>query len=103
MLRIEPSCSAAHLESILAAFAKFRIECDLNFHTLLDRLYDEGISGQDIAVVSAYWSDTLEQEAQLLRTLGNTVTHIPFAADSAVISAAENDASVRAEDREATA
>ena len=45
----------------------------LDLHVLLDRQM-EGMSDMDVLIVSAYWSDMLEERARKLRQLGNSVT-----------------------------
>ena len=81
VVRISPSCSQAHLDMILQAMAKLEIVRERNFHTLMDYLCDDGITGMDIAVVSPYWSDNIEKRAAKLRLLGNSVTYIPVIPD----------------------
>lgn len=77
VVRLPAACSQAHLEMILQAMSKLEIIRERNFHTLMDYMYDDTISGMDIAVISPYWSDTLEKRANKLRSLGNSVTYIP--------------------------
>lgn len=77
VVRVPPSCSQAHLEMMLQAMAKLEIVRERNFHTMLDYLYDEATTGMDIAIISPYWSDTLEKRSNKLRSLGNTITYIP--------------------------
>lgn len=82
VVRIPSVSSQAHLELLLQTMAKLEIVRERNFHTLLDYLYDEAMSGMDIAIISAYWSETLENRANKLRSLGNSVTFIPILSDS---------------------
>lgn len=72
-LNIPPRCSDAQLERILEALAVLKIKMTLDLHVLLDRQM-EGMSDMDILIVSAYWSDMLEERARKLRQLGNSVT-----------------------------
>ena len=62
----------------MQALAKLRVICERNLHVLLDNLYEEGTTGLDIAVISTYWNDMLEGRANMLRSLGNSVTFIPI-------------------------
>ncbi len=73
---VEPACSQTQLETILRNLAKLDIVRVLNFYTLIDRLIAEGITGLDIAIISAYRSPTLEDRADRLRMLGNDVTFL---------------------------
>ena len=72
-LDIPPRCSDAQLERILEALAVLKIKMTLDLHVLLDR-HMEGISDMDVLIVSAYWSDMLEERARKLRQMGNSVT-----------------------------
>jgi uncharacterized protein (DUF58 family) len=91
IVRVPASCSQAHLETLLQIMAKLEIVRERNFHTLLDYLYDEATTGMDIAVISPYWSDTLEKRSNKLRSLGNTVTYIPVLRSAAGKEDEEND------------
>ena len=73
-LNIEPRCSEAQLQRILEALAVLRIKMTLDLHVLLDRQMDAGMTDMDILIVSAYWSEALEERAQRLRRMGNSVT-----------------------------
>lgn len=73
-LNIPPRCSEAQLEKILEALAVLKIKMTLDLHVLLDRQLESGVSDMDILVVSAYWSEVLEERAQRLRRMGNSVT-----------------------------
>lgn len=73
-LNIPPRCSDANLEAILEALAMLRIRMTIDMHVLLDRQIEAAISDMDILIVSAYWSETLEERAQRLRRLNNSVT-----------------------------
>ncbi len=77
-VHIAPACSPAHLEALMQSLAKLRIICERNLHVLLDDLYESGTTGLDIAVISAYWNDVFENRANMLRSLGNSVTFIPI-------------------------
>ena len=52
VVRLPAACSQAHLEMILQAMSKLEIIRERNFHTLMDYMYDDAISGMDIAVIS---------------------------------------------------
>jgi len=73
---VEPACSQTQLETILRTLCKLEITRVLNFYTLIDQLCETGITGLDIAIVTAYRSDVLEERAAKLRALGNDVTFI---------------------------
>ena len=73
-LNIPPRCSEAQLAHILEALAILKIRMELDLHVLLDRQLEKGAQDMDILIVSAYWSDALEQRAQALRRLNNSVT-----------------------------
>ena len=73
-LDIPPRCSDAQLERILEALAVLKIKMTLDLHVLLDRQIEAAVSDMDILVVTAYWSDVLEERAGKLRKLGNSVT-----------------------------
>jgi uncharacterized protein (DUF58 family) len=77
IVRVPASCSQAHLEMLLRTMAKLEIVRERNFHTLLDYLYADATTGMDIVLISPYWSETLEKRAYMLRSLDNTITHIP--------------------------
>ncbi len=73
-LRIPPRCSEAQLERILEALAVLKIKMTLDLHVLLDRQIEQAVTDMDILIVSAYWSEVLEERAVKLRRLGNSVT-----------------------------
>jgi len=73
-LHIPPRCSEAQLERILEALAVLKIKMTLDLHVLLDRQIEQAVTDMDILIVSAYWSDVLEERAVKLRRLGNSVT-----------------------------
>jgi|LSQX01.3.fsa_nt_gb uncharacterized protein (DUF58 family) len=77
IVRLDPACSQANLEMLLQAMAKLEIVRELNFHTLLDYMYRDALTGMDFAIISPYWSDTIEKRANRLRSLGNSITYIP--------------------------
>ncbi len=65
--------SAGH-ESLMLALAQLDLQRRVNFPTLLDRLCQQELQGADLAIVTPYWNDTLEQRRQMLLALGNTVS-----------------------------
>lgn len=73
-LNVPPRCSEAQLELILEALALLKIRMELDLHVLLDRQIEKGAADMDILIVSAYWSEALEQRAQTLRRMNNSVT-----------------------------
>lgn len=73
-----PGCSAEHLRELLRILAKLVIKMQTGFHTLLDNLIGDGVSGRDILIISAYWSPAIEKRADQLRKNQNTVTYIPI-------------------------
>lgn len=75
---VHPAASESHLVTLLETLAKLVVIRQLNFHSLLDRYADDNMSGMDIVVISAYWSDALEACADRLRRNGNSVSYIPI-------------------------
>lgn len=75
-LFIPPGSGEAKLNEILEALAVLNIKRHGGFHSLLDGLIASGASELDIAVVSAYWSDSLEERAARLRKQNNSVSWI---------------------------
>ena len=73
-LSIPPRCSDAQLQRILEALAVLKIKMTLDLHVLLDRQIEAAVTDMDVLVVSAYWSEVLEERAQKLRRMGNSVT-----------------------------
>lgn len=73
-LNIPPRCSEAQLESILEALAVLKIKMTEDLHILLDKQIKNAVTDMDILIVSAYWSDVLEERAQTLRRMNNSVT-----------------------------
>jgi uncharacterized protein (DUF58 family) len=75
---LESGSTQAHLKVLLRMLATLVIKMQTGIHTLLDRQIKDGISGMDVLIVSAYWSEDLEKRAVQFRNNGNTVTHIPI-------------------------
>ena len=46
----------------------------LDLHVRLVRQIESAVTDMDILIVSAYWSDVLEERAQRLRQMNNSVT-----------------------------
>lgn len=75
---LEPRCSHEHLRQLLRLLAMLVIKMQIGFHTLLDKLINDGITETDILIVSAYWSVSIEKRVEELRRNNNTVTYIPI-------------------------
>jgi len=74
-LDLPPRCSEAQLEALLESLALTKIKMTVDLHVLLDRqLESAAVSDMDVLIVSAYWSDALEERAARLRQAGNSVT-----------------------------
>ena len=71
-----PGGGEAKLNEILEALAVLKIKMRVGFHATLDSLLASGVTDTDIAVISAYWSESLESRAEALRKAGNSVTWI---------------------------
>ena len=80
-IEIEPGGSQAQLYEMLHAFAKLEIVCHTTFSTYMDQLIASGAEGLDIAIITAYTSEALEERAETLRNLGNSVQFIPIVED----------------------
>ena len=46
------------------------------FHATLDELINAGTTEMDIVIVSAYWSDSLEERVTTLRKMNNSVSWV---------------------------
>ena len=66
------------LRQLLRLLAMLVIKMQIGFHTLLDKLINDGITETDILIVSAYWSVSIEKRVEELRRNNNTVTYIPI-------------------------
>lgn len=73
---VAPGSGEAKLNEILEALAVLKIKMRVGFHATLDGLISGGATDTDIVVVSAYWSESLEERAEALRKAGNSVTWI---------------------------
>ncbi len=73
---IQPACSQTQLDMIMQALAKLEIVRAQNITTMIDRLCEDGMTGMDVAIITAYRSDLLEERAAKLRALGNAVSYI---------------------------
>ncbi len=75
-ISVEPGSRG--LDAVLEALAVTKIEKRISFDSLLDSEIERRTGMMDILCVSAYWDEELEQRAQALRRLGNTVLYIPM-------------------------
>lgn len=73
---IPPASGPQQRERILEATARLRIHRLFNFHNYLERIPLP--QDTDILILSAYRSELIEQQAERLRSFGNTVTYYPF-------------------------
>jgi uncharacterized protein (DUF58 family) len=75
---IEPSHGEGHLALLMETMARIIIRRRKSLHSYIDEtLIAPAVTGLDILIVSAYWSDLLEERAQALRRQGNAVVHVP--------------------------
>jgi len=77
-VRVMPACSNEQLQILLETMARLVIYREKTFHTFLDEDIESSLTGMDILVISAYWSELLESKAQEFRRLGNSVKHLPI-------------------------
>lgn len=77
-IALAPTHSDRQQELLLSTLAGFVAkQAESVFHTL-ERMVADELDDADILVVSAYWSDSLNQRCDALRRRGNQVTYIPF-------------------------
>ncbi|MGM0882759.1 MAG: DUF58 domain-containing protein [Bacillota bacterium] len=72
-VKIEPRGGHEHLMGLFELMAKLEIERSEMFHHLLEQEAQNGFSERDVLIISAYWNDTLELQAERLRYNGNAV------------------------------
>ncbi|QAY66003.1 DUF58 domain-containing protein [Paenibacillus protaetiae] len=70
---IEPRSGGGQLLALLDAMAKLELERTEQMSDMLAREADRGYSGRDVLIISSYWNDRLELEAQRIRRTGNAV------------------------------
>ncbi|MDD4796150.1 MAG: DUF58 domain-containing protein [Eubacteriales bacterium] len=64
-----------HFHQLMATLARIKILRRRSFSSFLDEeILPSGVSGADIVILSCYWSPSLEERANRLRALGNSVT-----------------------------
>ncbi|MDD3244331.1 MAG: DUF58 domain-containing protein, partial [Eubacteriales bacterium] len=64
-----------HYQQMMAAMARLRLLRRRSFPAYLEEeILPSGITGADLVILSLYWSPKLEQCAQRLRLMGNSVT-----------------------------
>ncbi|CAM4204097.1 DUF58 domain-containing protein [Paenibacillus alkaliterrae] len=73
-VHIEPRGGHEHLLEIFEWMAMLQIERTELFHQLLEREALSGYSERDVLVISTYWNDDFEQQADRLRYNGNAVS-----------------------------
>ena len=82
-IALAPTHSDRQQELLLSTLAGFVAkQAESVFHTL-ERMVTDELDDADILVVSAYWSDALNQRCDELRRRGNQVTYIPFGEEDA--------------------
>lgn len=72
-VHIEPRAGHEHLIGLLECMAKLEIERTELFHTMLEREAQSGFSERDVLIITAYWNNQLEEQAEQLRYNGNAV------------------------------
>lgn len=76
---LEPSHGEGHLPMLLETMARVVVRRRKSIHSYLDEvLIEPAVSGMDILIISAYWSELLESRAAELRRGGNAVVHVPI-------------------------
>ncbi|MBD2869770.1 DUF58 domain-containing protein [Paenibacillus arenilitoris] len=70
---IEPRGGHEHLMELFEWMAKLQIERTELFHHLLEREALSGYSERDVLIITSYWNDALELQAERLRYNGNAV------------------------------
>ncbi|WP_282935251.1 DUF58 domain-containing protein [Paenibacillus sp. RC67] len=72
-VRIEPRNGAVHMTYLLETMAKVVVTRSIPFDTLLEEEAANGLTNQDILIVSAYISDKMRIPMEQLRFQGNSV------------------------------
>ncbi|MCA0757999.1 DUF58 domain-containing protein [Paenibacillus sp. N4] len=72
-VRIEPRGGHEQLIGLFECMAMLQIERTELFHQLLQAEADSGFRERDVLVISSYWNDALEKQAERLRWNGNAV------------------------------
>ncbi len=80
-IRIEPRSGQEQLLRIFEAMAKLTIERTELFHQLLEREAQGSLRSCDVLIISSYWNDKLELQANALRFNGNAVAVWELTAD----------------------
>lgn len=76
---IEPSHGEGHLPMLLETLARIVIRRRKSLHSYIDEaLIERAVTGLDILIISAFWSELLEMRAERLRRMGNAVVHVPL-------------------------
>ena len=78
---IPPAASETQMETLMQTLARLMVIRNINFHSMLSNLADEGVTGMDIIILSAYDSDAVQTGISDLRRRGNTVSVIPIDAE----------------------
>ncbi|MFF2887413.1 DUF58 domain-containing protein [Paenibacillus sp. NPDC057967] len=73
-VRIESNRGHEHMLLLLEVMAMLQLSRTVSFSQLLEHEASLGYSNQDIVILSAYWTDTLELASDKLRACGNSVT-----------------------------
>lgn len=72
-VHIEPRGGHEHLMEIFEAMAKLELERTELFYQMLEREALSGSSERDVLMITSYWNEALEQQAEQLRYNGNAV------------------------------
>ena len=75
-LYVAPGVGEAKLNEIFEALAVLNIKMQKGFHTVLDNLIKAGTTEMDIVIISAYWSDSLQERMDALRKMNNSVSWV---------------------------
>ncbi|MUT67377.1 DUF58 domain-containing protein [Paenibacillus sp. NEAU-GSW1] len=75
---IEPRGGNGHLFELFEAMARLELLRTEKFAELLEREADSAYSHRDIVIISAFWNDEMELQAERLRNNGNAVVCWPL-------------------------
>jgi uncharacterized protein (DUF58 family) len=90
-VREAPRSGHEHLYALFGMMARLKLERTEPFHSLLAREAGYGSGSMDVLVISAYWNEELEREAERLRGAGHAVTvwQLPSPKELAAASSSE--------------
>lgn len=76
---IQPKSGEGQFTTIFDSLARLIISRRRNFQSFIeDSVIKASVTNMDILIISDYWSTTLEQKAQRLRHMGNSVMYSPI-------------------------